>query len=246
MGYVEHHCQLCGVSFAIARLRTKHEPRETHAWSYHTRSEESYWSDDEEGYTCRPLEETGCAGEPPFRPDDGDSTAVIDEGGKEHIAGPGCRFNRGYNGNLISVEEMEGCRAIKAIVRKTDRQVKEWRDEDDDEEWERTTRYFISGTGDGSPDEAPLDNMDRTRHGLDSVLISNIVFDDDDDIDPQWGYPVHPYCWEIFKRISRRTWNRIDVHGLYQYRVLHGDYEDVFNKCLRHPAIYQCREQWYV
>jgi hypothetical protein len=34
MGYSEIYCQLCGVSFAIARIRTPQEPIEA-AWAYH-------------------------------------------------------------------------------------------------------------------------------------------------------------------------------------------------------------------
>jgi hypothetical protein len=36
----------------------------------------------------------------------------------EHVAGPGCLDNRGYNGFEISVEEMTGCTALQCLVRK--------------------------------------------------------------------------------------------------------------------------------
>ncbi|SMR60616.1 unnamed protein product [Zymoseptoria tritici ST99CH_1E4] len=33
MGYSEMHCTICGVSFRIGRIRTRHEPR-SYAWAY--------------------------------------------------------------------------------------------------------------------------------------------------------------------------------------------------------------------
>jgi len=80
MGYFEHVCQLCGVSFAIARLRRADEPREA-AWNYSGTGVVEY--EDETGH------------------DDCGST----EG--EHIAGPECHGVNAYSGHRISVEEMK-------------------------------------------------------------------------------------------------------------------------------------------
>ena len=91
----------------------------------------------------------------------------------ELVAGSGCLSASGYNGWRISLEEMKGCRAVQALVPKD--QVENWKPEDDDQDFERESEYFLSGIGDGSPDEAPLGNMKAVRHGLESVMIFNTI-----------------------------------------------------------------------
>jgi hypothetical protein len=59
----------------------------------------------------------------------------------EHIAGPGCGHKGGYSGHRITVEEMLGCTTSQCLVYKPDW----WRPEDDDEDFEREGRYFLSG-----------------------------------------------------------------------------------------------------
>jgi len=80
MGYSEHICQLCGVSFAIARLRRADEPIEA-AW-------------DSSGVLLPQAEDM----------ESSDECSAIDG---EHIAGIECISTQGYSGHRISVEEMK-------------------------------------------------------------------------------------------------------------------------------------------
>ena len=89
----------------------------------------------------------------------------------EHIAGPRCATYMGYSGHRISVEEMKGCRAIQFLVKKTSN----WETEDDDQQFEIESDYFLTGTVNGLPHETPLD-LSPTRHGIDSISYENIVY----------------------------------------------------------------------
>ena len=154
MGYCEIVCQLCGVSFAIARIRRVDEPEEA-AWSY-------YGSDfvDIEGGCDGPCgEDLGCSTKP-----DGPRKG-------EHIAGPGCVATAGYSGHRISLAEMKGCRAVQCLVKKD----ADWMPEDDDQDFEFEGAFFLTGFGDGSPDESPLEDINPVRHGVDNILTNNTV-----------------------------------------------------------------------
>lgn len=205
MGYHETVCQLCGVSFAIARIRNADEPYEA-SWAYF--GGEHVGGDDGTG------EESD---------DEGCSTMTDSE---EHIAGKSCRSTRGYNGNNISVLAMKGCRSVQCLVKKE----AGWLPEDDDQTFERDTDYFLTGLGDGSPDEGPLEDIEPARHGVSELLIYNIVSEVIRDepthmvlmhqlvVDDDWGLPFHPTCFEIFKRVSIRHLGRVDVEGLWFWR----------------------------
>ena len=155
MGYCDTMCQLCGVSFAIARLRRADEPEEA-AWEYHG---SGFVNSHEERYgICE--ERSGCT----FPPHG-------DERSGEHFAGPGCVSESGYSGHQISLAEMKGCRAVQCLVKKgTD-----WMPKDDDQDFEIKGDYFLTGIGDGSPDEAPLEDIVPIRHDVSSIVIFNMV-----------------------------------------------------------------------
>ena len=160
MGYVETLCQLCGVSFAIARLRNKHEPREA-AWDYQGDGfvdVDNYVDINDE---CG--SDTGCS----FT----DRAEGDGEEEREHIAGPGCITTTGYNGNRITVQEMKGCRVVQCLAEKEEG----WQAEDDDQDFELESDYFLTGLGEGSPDVAPLDNIKPARHGVSEMWIYNLV-----------------------------------------------------------------------
>ena len=118
-------CQLCGVSFAIARFRRADEPEDA-AWSYDGRDFEIV--------------------DHPFKLCGGNSgCSTHGEGARaaEHIAGPGCVSENGYSGYRISLEEMKGCRAIQCLVSKDS----SWTPEDDDEDFEIKGAHFLTGIG---------------------------------------------------------------------------------------------------
>ena len=155
MGYCETVCQLCGVSFAIARLRRADEPKE------------AAWSSSGPGFVDAGVldelcgEGSGCT-MPGFY---GDRAG-------EHIAGPGCISENGYSGHRISVAEMKGCRAVQCLVTKD----VNWVPEDDDQDFEVEVGLFLTGIGDGSPDEVLLEDIEPVTHGIDNLLLDNLVY----------------------------------------------------------------------
>ncbi|KAI9709191.1 MAG: hypothetical protein M1812_007776 [Candelaria pacifica] len=232
MGYCETLCQLCGVSFAIARLRRADEP-ESAAWDYSG----SGYVEEEDGddiieNTCGGTHISGCYLQERENRFDGERGPA-----HEHISGQGCASGRGYSGHRISLMEMKGCRTVQCLVKKEDG----WKEEDGDQEWERESEYFLTGWGDGSPDESPLEDITPPRHGVDSLIISNICYSDDEDE----GLPFHPSCFEIFKKVSLLRLGTIDVHGLWSWRLVEGSFEAFFEDFPRHYGIKNANEQWW-
>ena len=88
---------------------------------------------------------------------------------REHVAGPGCISHYGYSGHRISLKEMKGCRGVQCLMKKKST----WEPEPDDQDFELGSDYFLSGVGDGSPDESPLENIEPPRHDIDNVIIQN-------------------------------------------------------------------------
>ncbi|MCJ1391456.1 hypothetical protein MMC18_004320 [Xylographa bjoerkii] len=217
MGYCETLCQLCGVSFAIARLRRADEPLEA-AWDY---SGHGYIDTDE--YDCC-REGSGCE-------------LVGDQDiGLEHVSGPGCTSWKGYSGQRISLAEMKGCRAIQCLMQKDP----SWKPEPDDQDFELESDYFLTGIGDGSPDERPLDEMKTVRHGVERIDVSNIIHDDN-----TVGLPIHPTCFEIFKKVSQLCLGSIDIEGLWYWRALEGSYEAFFCEFPRDYAVKNGDDQFW-
>ena len=154
MEYFETYCQICGVSFAIARNRRVDEPYS--AASDHTGSADA--AEDFISETCG----DGF----------GSSCKILDDGrhGFQHLAGPGCASIDGYSGYRISVEEMQGSRAVQALAKKREG----WQPEADDESFEVESQFFLTGVGDKSPDSGPLDEIRPARHGVSSIWIGNV------------------------------------------------------------------------
>ena len=156
MGYFETMSQLCGVSFAIARHRRAYEPPSA-VWDY---AGSKYAS--------------GCLAQL-FIETCGDTSSGCELLESEastylHIASPECASDDGNSGYRISTEEMKGCRAVQALVKKREA----WEPEDDDEHFEIKSEYFLTGVGHGSPDSIPLENIRPARHGIDSMIIANV------------------------------------------------------------------------
>jgi hypothetical protein len=68
---------------------------------------------------------------------------------------------------------MKGCRAVQSLLTKDE----SWVPEPDDQDFELESNYFLTGVGDGSPDEAPLEDISPVRHGVDSIFISNEMYE---------------------------------------------------------------------
>ncbi|KAI9744118.1 MAG: hypothetical protein M1818_002270 [Claussenomyces sp. TS43310] len=179
MGYVELQCQLCGVSFAIARIRRIEEPLEA-AWDYTG----SGFIDS--AYRSKCPTDSGCQ---LFNREEGRDWLEGDDAPGEHIAGPGCTLGGGYSGHQISLQEMKGCRAVRCLMRKEDG----WQPEPDDQDFERESDYFLTGVGEGSPDESALQILAPIRHGVTEVWLHNI---------PEFFcYPSYKNFFEDFPRL---------------------------------------------
>ena len=152
----ETMCQLCGVSFAIARHRRADEPPSA-AWDYTGSRYGSLTLEALFNETCR---------------DTGSGCELLESESStyQHIAHPECASDNGYSGYRISVEEMKGCRAVQVLVKKRE----SWEPEDDDEDFEIKSEYFLTGIGDGSPDCVPLEDLRPARHGIESIHIANV------------------------------------------------------------------------
>lgn len=156
----ETYCQLCGVSFAIARLRRADEPPEA-AWSRYG-DEYVTWGDFFAGPgSYDPCESSGCQRS---------ETHTGDDEQHEHIAGPGCMGVYEYNGHRISLEEMRGSRAARGLAKKTS----DWNSEQDDQDFEIGSNYFLTGINQSSSSpEWPLENLQPIRHGISKIRSSN-------------------------------------------------------------------------
>jgi hypothetical protein len=92
----------------------------------------------------------------------------------EHIAGPTCKHERGYNGHYITVEEMRGCGTLQCLVRK----VRGWQPEDDDLDFERQSNSFLSGLSDFMPSrDSNSPDVIPARHGVDVPHAEDVVWD---------------------------------------------------------------------
>ena len=152
----ERFCQLCGVSFAIARLRCADEPEEAGwdptGWDY---VKVCNSDEDDRGMSVLCHKGSGCT--------------VSDRRGDwpgEHLAGHGCVSNRGYAGHRISLAEMKGCRAFQCLVKKN----ADWMPEDDDQDFELEGDYFLSGIRELFPGDSARD-IKYIRHGVEGRLI---------------------------------------------------------------------------
>ena len=161
MVYYETFCQLCGVNFAIARLRRVDEPKEA-GWDF-TGSD---YVEVNDSYDFGMPVDVLC--------EEGSGCTASDRGGDrpgEHLAGPGCVSHSGYSGHRISLAEMKGCRAIQCLIKKD----ANWMPEDDDQDFELEGDYFVSGIGDGSAVITVVEDIKPVRHGIEHIYIDNLV-----------------------------------------------------------------------
>lgn len=82
--------------------------------------------------------------------------------GREHIAGPGCVNRNGYSGHRIAVEEIKGCYTVQCIVRKG----RCWTPEPEDQEFERSSDYCISGLSCNGPLPTQASEFLPVRHEI--------------------------------------------------------------------------------
>lgn len=135
----------------------------------------------------------------------------------EHLAGPGCKHPRGYNGNNITAEEMFGACTAQCLVRKDG----SWRADPYDEEFELSSDFFLSGVG-GHMQSRDSGGLKATpvRHGLEAEF-----YPDDQLFGPENEVPMpfHPACLEVYRRVSQLRFGNFNVNGLWQWRLIEGD-----------------------
>ncbi|KAH9207732.1 hypothetical protein DL95DRAFT_313172, partial [Leptodontidium sp. 2 PMI_412] len=149
----------CGVNFSIARIRGAHEPVDA-AWAYCGLD-----------YITRKSIFGGTSGCQSFqREENGDARGSLVG---EHVASPGCYSTAGYCSHRLSTEEMSGCRTLQCLLKKDEN----WQAQDDDQDFKRTSNYFLTGISDRSPDQSPAMSLNPVRHGADEVWISNTSSD---------------------------------------------------------------------
>ena len=152
----------------------------------------------------------------------------------EHLAGPRCNHASGYCGFNISAEEMKGCTTLQCLVRKTP----EWTSEPDDQEFEQSGEYYLSGLSGQMPSrDIGGPTMTPPRHGAKDLY---------PDVNES-GVPIpfHPTCFEIFTRASRLHTSSIDLVGLTGWAELESDWLKDFS-FPHHEAVKESSEQeWH-
>ena len=153
-------CQLCGVSFEMARCRRPSSPP-SHAIGdpfvihYNSAGSGEQRTQGRAGCGARPRSPIFTSAGPTF----------------EHVAGPGCSHSRGYGGFAIAFEEMKGCRNVQFLRPKSEGL---WREEAEDAEWEREGGYFLTGVGEGDPGSGTGVRLSPVRRGVAEVRASNV------------------------------------------------------------------------
>ncbi|KAG4441785.1 hypothetical protein IFR05_002709 [Cadophora sp. M221] len=219
MGYSENSCQICAVSFNIARLRTKQEPPES-GWGY---SHGLYYAGDPSSTLCTLYpEQSGCESEY----DD------VPELEGVHLPGRWCTYDGGFNGWKISVEEMK---------KPTNRDV----EEEEQEDYERASDFFITSQTTEVPDDFVPGALAKIRFGIDTLYAQNYGLLEHRDENPV-GVPVHDACWKIFERVSRSSLGEVDLQGFMALWHRQACGTCGFAGIKQDPLIQQCKEQFWM
>ncbi|RWQ92608.1 hypothetical protein C8Q69DRAFT_83781 [Paecilomyces variotii] len=124
----------------------------------------------------------------------------------------------GYDGSLISADEMKGVDNLRCLLRKPD----DFTPEDGDEDFEKDATCFLTDVAAHRGPVIYRSGPFRTsRHGVTEAKITN----DNDAFGGEWGMPFHPTCFEIFKRVCLAKLGYVDIDGLWRVRDLRGSYE---------------------
>ncbi|KAK4549027.1 hypothetical protein LTR36_007483 [Oleoguttula mirabilis] len=163
-----------------------------------------------------------------------------DEHNVEHVAGPGCVANSGYNGHNISAEEMRGCLISQCLVRKPPHGATlRYRPDTDDEAFERDGSFFLSGLSDHMPSrDYDFPTVYPPRHGCDQPHAENYLYAEEQA--EEYAMPFHPACLEVYKRASR-----LDIAGLTDWWTTEGDHDafHALEREVRDPSVNKCAAQ---
>ncbi|PVH69996.1 hypothetical protein DL98DRAFT_521866 [Cadophora sp. DSE1049] len=226
MGYSEISCQICAVSFNIARLRTKDEPPES-GWGY---SHGLSYAGDVSSSLCSMYSETsGCENDYDAEPDG------------LHFPGRGCTFTGGMNGWKIGAGEMKGMRHPRYIILKpTNWDV----EKEEQNEYERKSDYFVTSQTTEVPDDWEPGELAKIRFGIDTFFPRNYGISTHSD-EMQVGIPVHASCWEIFERVSKLRLGEVDLQGFMALWHRQACGTCGFRDLQQDPIIRKCKEQFW-
>lgn len=157
----------------------------------------------------------------------------------EHIAGPNCvasRYVHAYSGYRVSFEEMKACTTVQCLGPKdSDYMVdldRGWKPLPDDEDFERTSNYCLSGLGDRPGPNESSTPCYPDRHARDDLVPGFQDF--------SWGnLPFHPYCLEVYKRVSLLHQGDVGIEGLAE------KFSRGVLKAPMHPAVWSAQDQWW-
>lgn len=109
---------------------------------------------------------------------DGSSNKSFEEDERiEHVAGPGCQHGSGYSGFAISTQEMIGCTTLQCLVRKGF----DWKPEIDDQDFELSGDYCLSGLSGYMPSRGGGYGPDiiPSRHSIEDLYPDSMYLDPD-------------------------------------------------------------------
>ncbi|OAA60069.1 hypothetical protein ISF_06080 [Cordyceps fumosorosea ARSEF 2679] len=129
---------------------------------------------------------------------------------REHVAGPNCRLRNAYAGRNITADELRGCNTMQLLCPKP----ADWTPEpaDDGDDLDGTCPSFLSGLRDHlHPNSTVTPVFVPMRHGRETFAVYNRPGARETDGS---AMPLHPACFEVFKRASLKRSGAVDVHGL--------------------------------
>ncbi|GKT51932.1 uncharacterized protein ColSpa_12113 [Colletotrichum spaethianum] len=238
MGYSEVCCHLCGVSFNIGRLRTPEEVQNPPALSPDLLLDLARYTEIAlySSNRCRRMD--GCMILKDISLKIPTENAEEYEG--EHLPGLNCIHGGGYQGRSISVQEMHGCCTVQCLMPK----LSYWQPEIDDQEFEKTEDFFLTGLSDFMPSrDADYPTMFPVRHKCQRPLTDNFFWSADEE--RMTGMPFHPACLELYKRASLHRSGKVDVQGLMDWFCLEAKYE-IYKSFPRSEAVKRAEGQWWV
>jgi hypothetical protein len=161
----------------------------------------------------------------------------------EHIAGVDCGGGHAFNGNAISAEEMRLCNTAQYIVEKDGvmyHDLPEWTPESDDEDFERESRYFLSGLADRVYGLEGDCTTYPERHGLKGDDMSPNEYDGFD----RGDLVFHPHCLEIYKRAAALRLGSAELTNVPAFADWWNS-DGRVNSPPCHPSVSGCGGQWF-
>ncbi|KAE8380396.1 hypothetical protein BDV26DRAFT_303036 [Aspergillus bertholletiae] len=133
----------------------------------------------------------------------------------EHIAGPGCRNERGYLGRNISVEDMRHCHTVQCLLAKKH----DWNPRPDDLDFEQKSQYHLTGVAEIMPSSGYGLRFAPVRHGVDDIRAeTEFLLETSQEELNEIGLPFHPTCFELFVQASKQCFGEVDIDTLVRIR----------------------------